>query len=284
MTAALLRKHGWSLETLLEKYYAKPDEVKALCGVDQWDPVEEEDEAAYLAETGMAEAVAKDGLVRLPKPTDSIQCAICYDDYPPEEVVSGPCSHFFCTDCFGDYLSLKTREGSDCAFARCPNAGCKCLVPPQLFRSLLEPDLLPKYEKFMIDSYVSISKTLRWCPVPRCEKVFSCPLGTRDAMCAGKPDCCGSWVCFKCGGEAHQPSNCKVLQVWKDKCENDSETANWILANTKRCPKCSTRIEKNQGCNHMTCRECGHDFCWMCMGLWKDHGSETGGYYKCNRY
>lgn len=22
----------------------------------------------------------------------------------------------------------------------------------------------------------------------------------------------------------------------------------------------------------------------MCMGDWKDHGSSTGGYYKCNKY
>ncbi len=42
--------------------------------------------------------------------------------------------------------------------------------------------------------------------------------------------------------------------------------ANWILANTRKCPNCNTRIEKNQGCNHMTCRLCKHEFCWTCMG------------------
>jgi ariadne-1 len=60
----------------------------------------------------------------------------------------------------------------------------------------------------------------------------------------------------RCGEEAHEPVNCQNLILWKEKCQNESETANWILANTKRCPKCNTRIEKNQGCNHMTCREC----------------------------
>ena len=38
----------------------------------------------------------------------------------------------------------------------------------------------------------------------------------------------------------------------------------------------------------MTCRRenggCGYDFCWLCMGDWKEHGASTGGYYKCNRY
>lgn len=29
---------------------------------------------------------------------------------------------------------------------------------------------------------------------------------------------------------------------------------------------------------------CGYEFCWMCMGAWSEHGSTSGGYYKCNRY
>ena len=60
----------------------------------------------------------------------------------------------------------------------------------------------------------------------------------------------------RCGEESHEPANCKRMLEWKEKNANESETANWILANTKRCPKCNTRIEKNQGCNHMTCRQC----------------------------
>ena len=34
----------------------------------------------------------------------------------------------------------------------------------------------------------------------------------------------------------------------------------------------------------MTCASCKHEFCWMCMGLWKDHGNASGGYYKCNKF
>ena len=26
------------------------------------------------------------------------------------------------------------------------------------------------------------------------------------------------------------------------------------------------------------------DFCWLCLGDWKDHNSSTGGYYKCNKF
>jgi len=64
----------------------------------------------------------------------------------------------------------------------------------------------------------------------------------------------------------------------------ESENLTWIMANTKKCPKCSRAIEKNQGCNHMTCKGCNHGFCWVCLGEWHDHGSSTGGYYKCNKF
>merc|ERR1712039_782627 len=32
----------------------------------------------------------------------------------------------------------------------------------------------------------------------------------------------------------------------------------------KRCPKCSAAIEKNGGCDHMTCR-CGYEFWWTTL-------------------
>ena len=33
--------------------------------------------------------------------------------------------------------------------------------------------------------------------------------------------------------------------------------------------------------NCLQCYNCKHDFCWMCLGDWRSHGSE---YYECSRY
>ena len=41
----------------------------------------------------------------------------------------------------------------------------------------------------------------------------------------------------------------------------------WAAANKDNvsfCPMCKTKIEKNAGCNHMTCQFCGYEFCWGC--------------------
>ena len=64
----------------------------------------------------------------------------------------------------------------------------------------------------------------------------------------------------------------------------ESENVTWIMAKTKSCPNCRKSIEKNQGCNHMTCRLCSNEFCWLCLGKWSDHGQATGGYYNCSKY
>ncbi|KAK7939301.1 hypothetical protein WMY93_002627 [Mugilogobius chulae] len=39
----------------------------------------------------------------------------------------------------------------------------------------------------------------------------------------------------------------------------------WVKANCKSCPHCFTSIEKNGGCNHMTCSRCRQHFCWNCL-------------------
>jgi len=67
---------------------------------------------------------------------------------------------------------------------------------------------------------------------------------------------------------------------------NVEEIANalWITANTKRCPRCGTAIEKDEGCNHMSCRKCRKEFCWICMQDWTLHSDNTGGYFQCNRF
>lgn len=74
-----------------------------------------------------------------------------------------------------------------------------------------------------------------------------------------------------------------LIKIFSQKCDDDSETSNWIAANTKECPKCNVTIEKDGGCNHMVCKNqnCKTDFCWVCLGPWEPHGSS---WYNCNRF
>lgn len=58
-----------------------------------------------------------------------------------------------------------------------------------------------------------------------------------------------------CSGVALQVL-CKTVRQWITKNTAESENLNWILANTKPCPKCHRPIEKNQVSR--TCCRCRH--------------------------
>lgn len=67
-----------------------------------------------------------------------------------------------------------------------------------------------------------------------------------------------------------------MLLEWAEVKKDDVEVKEWILKNTKACPKCQVNIQKNGGCMHMTCGKCRYEFCWICMGLWSHR-------HQCNR-
>ena len=46
---------------------------------------------------------------------------------------------------------------------------------------------------------------------------------------------------------------------------NYESSRRWIIENCKKCPNCLYHIEKNNGCDHMTCIKCRHEFCWSCL-------------------
>ncbi|KAJ4490967.1 RING-5 domain-containing protein [Lentinula aciculospora] len=171
-----------------------------------------------------------------------------------------------------------------------------------------------RFQEILVRNFVSSNPKLKFCPYPGCTNTVSCPSAAsksvltsmvpivscgakgipgsvKDKNAASSASSSGSSnsfydkehvFCFGCPIESdHRPVVCGVARLWLKKCEDDSETANWIKSNTKECSKCQSTIEKNGGCNHMTCKKCKYEFCWVCMGPWTEHGTA---WYSCNRY
>ena len=126
------------------------------------------------------------------------------------------------------------------------------------------------------------------------EDYYNCQSGT-EAVRAHR-------FCFRCGEAPHWPISCQLLEQWKDTVrehidevggeEDEGQTYEevshklWLKANTRPCPKCNAPIQKDEGCNHMTCSNplCKHEFCWICRKDWSLHGTDTGGFFRCNRW
>jgi len=249
----LLRHYQWKVELLHQQYWASPDKVLKEAGLVCVTPDAEED--CKLDSQG--------------------ECMVCCEMV--EGILSSAlrCRHRFCNDCWSSYLSVKITEG-EVSHINCPALNCKYTVPDPMVQKLVPKEIYEKYQRFVTKAFVEDNAHITWCPSSRCGNAI-----TADMLQGTTVKCrCGFCFCFSCHHEAHVPATCEQVKLWLKKCNDDSETGHWLGANTKDCPRCTVLVEKNGGCNHMTCRQCSHEWCWMCNKPWKGHTD----YYACSRY
>lgn len=208
-------------------------------------------------------------------------CEICYDNISsPAYGFQLGCRHLYCRDCYCGHMRAKISDGPSCISMICPASKCSQWIPYQAIKALLSvehPSDVVRYEQFLVNNFVQKTQFFRYCPGKNCGRV-AIGSGVSKIHCY-----CGLDFCFHCGEEAHEPCSCEQLRQWNAKGIDDNANLIWILANTQRCPNpmCGNAIEKNEGCNHMTCSQCRYEFCWICMGDWKNH---SGSGYNCNKY
>ncbi|CRK86900.1 CLUMA_CG000722, isoform A [Clunio marinus] len=261
-TRILLNHFRWDKEKLMERYYDGDQEAlfKAAHVINPYVKPKRESKTFRCS---MME-----------------DCDICFLKYQYTNMTGLQCGHRFCKSCWVEYLTTKIMEEGLCKSIACAAHGCDILVDDVTVMSLLtEPRVKTKYQQLITNSFVECNRLLRWCPSADCSYAVKVQyVDARPVTCK-----CGHVFCFECGEQWHDPVQCRLLRKWIKKCDDDSETSNWIAANTKECPKCNVTIEKDGGCNHMVCKNqhCKHDFCWVCLGSWEPHGSS---WYNCNRY
>lgn len=110
---------------------------------------------------------------------------------------------------------------------------------------------------------------LKQCLTPNCKNKISLfgtsvasLLGTSSRLDCNK--CKRSW-CIDCKVPWHENMDCKT---YKETDMNELKTKEMLNKEneqgiTKPCPVCNEYVNKNGGCNHMTC-VCGTHWCWIC--------------------
>ncbi|XP_002158303.2 E3 ubiquitin-protein ligase arih1 isoform X1 [Hydra vulgaris] len=264
----LLTHFKWDKEKLLERYYSG-DQDRLFKEAHVISPHRNQQSCSRIKNTrSSGRSLMK------------VDCGICLCTLPNETFTGLECGHYFCHKCWNDYLVAKIRDESNSQNIFCPATECDILVDENfVLKVLLDPTIRSKYHKLIGDSFVQSNRLMKWCPAPDCTNAIKALYNdAKPVTCL-----CGYTFCFGCTQPVHEPVRCNWLRKWLKKCDDDSETSNWIHANTKECPKCHVTIEKNGGCNHMVCRNtaCKADFCWVCLGPWQSHGSS---WYNCNRY
>ncbi|CAK70958.1 unnamed protein product (macronuclear) [Paramecium tetraurelia] len=171
------------------------------------------------------------------------QCPICQeykgDNFDLE------CKHRFCRNCLEQYLNVKIDEGI-VMHIRCPS--CSYTISYEEVVQIIQKLKLAKFEKFRTQYKGENNPSMRHCPNKSCDLYVL--LDTDRCIC-------GQEICKDCGNESHGFSSCNKLMDEIFVLDSRQEKI-------QRCPKCKIIVQKEGGCNHMTCKRCQYQFCWIC--------------------
>lgn len=308
----------WTLPTFIDSYFVRKaealhkgqlpqrsfDEILTMLHYCNWQ--EEDVINAYFDDwerLRKACGLPENGPRLLLKSVPSFECSICCDSYENVLVYSLSCGHAYCVSCYSTYVEGALSAGK---LISCMDLECSLTLPHKDIDRLLENGLdtatVIRVEPNIVNNrllggaaklYVETHKLkFKWCPALDCGHLTeitrrdlprkydsTTDLDLGNIAIVACPD--GHEFCYDCQYENHLPCPCWMVKMWIKKCQDDSETAHWIQINTLACPNCDAVIEKNGGCNHMTCQKCQFHFCWICLGDWSKHANM---YYQCNRF
>ena len=183
-------------------------------------------------------------------------CLICNEKLTVGELNNNfvECLHGFCDQCYYAYFKEKINN-NEIEKIKCPQKDCYLIIFNNFIEQKIINDipLLEKYHKLKERRQLMLNPNIQLCPFPDCEsyaekgnnKYVSCKENNHQ-------------FCFNCLKKWHGNKKC-IIDI-------DKSFENWRdSSKVKRCPKCKYFIEKNEGCNHITCIYCKYQFCWLCM-------------------
>jgi hypothetical protein len=202
------------------------------------------------------------------------KCDICLEqlygeDFWPLTV----CGHTFHIKCLGMHFHSKIQERQ--FPLKCPAVRCGQDAQQVDIHEVLDTEDIRKYEDFYFKKFVEErSNEYSWCPTAGCEYVFIYdhhnPMGA-NFLC---PLCLQNY-CLDCRVQYHTGKSCgeyKADKINSTFSKDDEQFLSFVKgAKFKQCGKCKFWVERNQGCNHMTCR-CGYQFCYQCGGQYGQCG------------
>lgn len=191
-----------------------------------------------------------------------MSCLICETSL---SLIHLPCSCDFCEDCLSSWF-LENLSSFDIFQIKCPNHRCFRVFSAYNFLQFLSFSQKNHLEMLLTRRTLALTGEYLPCSNKNCEN-----LAYKSKQICEKP-----YFCPVCG-EVYQ----KIREKSKGFCRELLENYHEITENafsgvyqhifTKQCPNCEISIAKNGGCEHMVCRRCGCEFCWICLENWKIH-------------
>jgi len=203
-----------------------------------------------------------------------LHCDVCIEDLPreqfPYEDVTDRCNHDknICSACLSQSIAAQLDDkGWD--QITCPTSSCAAKLSSGDVEMWTERHIVDRYHRFMIASTLDTDPDFRHCLREGCQFGQVHESGTEEpVMYCGE---CFFKMCFVHKRAWHEGQTCaeydESLQSKARHLREESQSEAVIAETSKVCPGigCETRIEKGEGCDHMTCTRCRHEFCWKCL-------------------
>lgn len=164
-----------------------------------------------------------------PTPEKGVECSGCFDRFSKEEMIINSCGHRYCPDCTLHMLKQSLEDES-----MFPPRCCKQNLPLESKKDLFDEKIWTQYEERAI---MHNDTSRLYCSDPSCATyIFPHDHGVCRV--------CKKITCHVCNKSAHEGP-----------CDVDHDEALETLVNEKewrRCSNCSSLVELQSGCNHMT--------------------------------
>jgi len=186
------------------------------------------------------------------------ECVICLEDKPQQDCHTLPCNHAFCRGCLEDMVDLAIQE-KNTTDLKCPNCQNKIDEPDVRLITNNNPEKLNAFNDITFQEWAKTNQNAKNCPTPDCGYVFEIDEEPETTRCPR----CDNRYCSHCLHPHRRNITCQEAE--RLRANEDKSSEDWIKQNTKPCPRCNARVERNGGCLYVVCT-CGHGFCWNCLG------------------
>lgn len=219
-------------------------------------------DAAIARQTQRDEVQAREARLR-ETASRTRDCAVCGDATLVVELPSlSSCTHDanVCADCFSAWLSSQLEENG-WQEVKCPGATCKIQLTYEEIKVFASKDVFERYDAMQARNVLSADPSFRWCQTPGCGsgQIHDVEEFGNEFVCAE----CHARFCVQHEGAYHDHETCEEYEYrtsgQKDRDERrkeDEASEEAIKALAKKCPHrgCGAPIQKNGGCNHITCK------------------------------
>eukprot|EP01016_Furgasonia_blochmanni_P031094 TRINITY_DN3218_c0_g1_i4.p1 TRINITY_DN3218_c0_g1~~TRINITY_DN3218_c0_g1_i4.p1 ORF type:complete len:359 (+),score=-5.37 TRINITY_DN3218_c0_g1_i4:64-1140(+) len=189
-----------------------------------------------------------------------MSCSICSDD--STFFYECKCGCQFCHPCLFQWTKTQIEMAHGDSFKiKCANYSCSLDWELNDVLQIEREKQLTLVSDALVVKHCRESMDIFPCPSDSCDNYM---VYDKNHPCKAKAQCdkCGrSW--FK----DPKKEESKFMKLMAYGQESFSELR--VLFFTTQCSKCNYFIEKNEGCNHMTCK-CKHQFCWICKVDWTE--------------